>query len=120
MDIIEILGKITMTEWIIRLIGAGLIVGSLFAFLGIRRRSKIVSGFLSAGALSREEAKTLTVEAGESVLFLEKGADFSGLYSVKGLESLIIEKSNLNAEQASEIKQECEKRGIECRIETGE
>ncbi len=63
MDIIEILGKITMTEWIIRLIGAGLIVGSLFAFLGIRRRSKIVSGFLSAGALSRGEAKTLT-EAG--------------------------------------------------------
>ena len=58
MDIIEFLGNMTMTDWIIRLIGLGLILGSLFAFLGIRRRSKIVSGFLSAGALSREEAKT--------------------------------------------------------------
>ena len=63
MDIIEFLGKTTMTDWIIRLIGLGLILGSLFAFLGIRRRSKIVSGFLSAGATTREEAKTLT-EAG--------------------------------------------------------
>ena len=63
MDIIEIIGNMSYVEIAIRLIGAGLIIGSLFAFLAIRRRSRIVSGFLSAGALSRDSAKTLA-EAG--------------------------------------------------------
>ena len=63
MDILEIIGNISSLEMTIRLIGAGLIVGSLLAFLAIRRRSRIVSGFLAAGALSRDGSKTLA-EAG--------------------------------------------------------
>ncbi len=69
MGFLEIIGKMSFTTIVIRVIGAGLIIGSLLAVLSVRRRSKIVRGFLSAGAFSRDGAKTMS-EAGLKDTFL--------------------------------------------------